>query len=134
MINLKAIIFCMFMMVLIIVGDSYRWWRKFKQPKNVLIKNVFIDTIVHMFMWLTVIICPILEKSYLYVISALAIFICTYIIWLRRLFTGYNHNELSYETSKRLSKIARQGVVMFEITTIITATLIWVFCNMINKM
>lgn len=134
MINLKAIVFYIFVLILIIVWDSYRWWRKFEQPKNVLIKNVFIDTIVYIFMWFTVFICPILEKSYLYVISAIAIFICTYIIWLRRLFTGYNHNELSYETSKRLSKIARQGVVMFEITTIITATLIWVFCNMINKM
>lgn len=124
MMNLRAIIFYVFMLILIIVWDSYRWWRKFEQHKNVLIKNVFIDTIVDMFMWFTVIICPILEKSYLYVISVISIFICTYIIWLRRLFTGYNHDELSYETSKRLSNI----------TTIITATLIWVFCNMINKM
>lgn len=49
MLNLKAIVFCMFMMALIIIWDSYRWWRKFKQPKSTLIKNVLIDFILDVF-------------------------------------------------------------------------------------
>ena len=134
MINLKAIIFCMFMMVLIIVGDSYRWWRKFKQPKNTLIKNVLIDSVLDTFMWSTIVMCPILEKPCLYTISVISILACTYIVWIRRLFTGYNHDELLYEMSERLLKIANQGVIMFELITLLTATFVWIFGYIINKM
>lgn len=135
MMNLKAIIFCMFMIVLIIVLDSYRWWRKFKQPKRTLIKNVIIDFVLDVFMWFTIIMCPILEKPYsLYIISVISILTCTYIVWIRRLFMGYNHDELSYKMSERLLKIANQGVVIFELITLLTATFIWIFGHIINKL
>lgn len=85
-------------------------------------------------MWFTIVMCPILEKPYLYIISVISILACTYIVWIRRLFTGYNHDELTNETSKRLLKIANQGVIIFEVMILMTAIFVWIFGYIINKL
>lgn len=119
------VLFLILMLIGLNILDSYRWWKNFKQSKNMIIKNVVIDVAMSIIMWLSIFSPIIFKMSNLYIVSIVIVMLCTYIIWERRLFKGFDNFNLSSEMNKEIMSIAKKGVITFEILNIIIAILCW---------